>query len=510
MADRPSVHREVERKLRVAPDFPLLDLQGHGALGHVIPRQAFEMTAAYHDTEDLRLLRWGATLRRREGGPDEGWHLKLPVAGSDAGTRDELHLPLWAGQIGSVPAELADVVAPFARGARLIPVAWVHTIRTPSMLIGADGIELAELVDDLVRVRAGDHRVLAEFREIEVEARGPSDSGVIDRLAAILIEHGAEPSSASKAASALGPLAAAPPDITVPGIPLPQDPARAAIRAMISRHARGIVLADVAVRRALPNSVGLLHAATSQLSSLLCFLEPLLDAEWARTIQQELGWLASETGAIQETEILAERLHAHATRIDDLDASAALAIIDDVLGRRLSGARGGALAALRSERHELLLEDIVRASQDPPVTAAGDHPSAAVLPPLIAHEWRRLNRPARKLRKGADSGDWDRVRMRAERMRHVLDACSPMFPDHRTRLTRKLARATEVLGEQRTARNAQHVIREIAAHQAPTGMAAFALGRLFEQEVAYERESRQGFIRQWPSVRQVAKRSWFR
>ena len=38
------------------------------------------LTAAYLDTDDLRLARWRVSLRRREGGTDEGWHLKLPVA----------------------------------------------------------------------------------------------------------------------------------------------------------------------------------------------------------------------------------------------------------------------------------------------------------------------------------------------------------------------------------------------------------------------------------------------
>lgn len=510
MADRLSVHREVERKLRVAPDFPLLDLQGRGALGHVIPRQAFDMTAVYHDTEDLRLLRWGATLRRREGGPDEGWHLKLPVAGFDGGTRDELHLPLWAGSTGSVPAELTDVVAPLARGARLIPVAWVRTTRTPSMVLGADGVEVAELVDDLVRVQANDHRILAEFREIEIEARGSLEPRLIDDLATILISHGAQPSSASKAASALGPLAAAPPDITVPTIPLPQDPAREAIRYMLSGPAQGIIQADISVRRSLPNSVGQLHAATSKFANLLRFLEPLVDAEWARTVQYELAWLTSETGAIRETEILAERLHAHANGIDDLGPVAALALVDDVLGIRLSGARGSVLAALRSERHELLLEDIVQASRNPPMTAAGEHPSATVLAPLISRDWRLLNRRARKLRKRSDGNDWDRVRLRAQRMLHALEACSTFFPERRTKLAKQIARAIETLDGEHAARDAQRVIREMASHRASTARTGFELGRMFEHETSYQRASRRSFIRQWPSVVQVAERSWFR
>ncbi|MSY98126.1 MAG: CYTH domain-containing protein, partial [Actinobacteria bacterium] len=79
----PSVHREVERKLRVPAQFTLPDLVSSGVLTSWAPGGPFEMTAVYYDTPDLRLFRWRITLRRRVGGNDAGWHLKLPVAKAD-------------------------------------------------------------------------------------------------------------------------------------------------------------------------------------------------------------------------------------------------------------------------------------------------------------------------------------------------------------------------------------------------------------------------------------------
>ena len=38
-----------------------------------------DLDAQYFDTDDLRLIHAGVTLRRRVGGHDEGWHLKTPV-----------------------------------------------------------------------------------------------------------------------------------------------------------------------------------------------------------------------------------------------------------------------------------------------------------------------------------------------------------------------------------------------------------------------------------------------
>ena len=50
-----------------------------------------QLEAEYYDTGDLRLIRAGITLRRRRGGHDAGWHLKLPVGPY---TRREIRLPL--------------------------------------------------------------------------------------------------------------------------------------------------------------------------------------------------------------------------------------------------------------------------------------------------------------------------------------------------------------------------------------------------------------------------------
>jgi hypothetical protein len=40
-----------------------------------------QLEAEYYDTDDLRLIRAGITLRRRRGGDDAGWH-PTPVTGA--------------------------------------------------------------------------------------------------------------------------------------------------------------------------------------------------------------------------------------------------------------------------------------------------------------------------------------------------------------------------------------------------------------------------------------------
>src|SRR5674476_553116 len=82
-------YSEVERKFDVDPGALLPDLSG--AAVAVSEGVESQLDATYFDTADTRLARQRITLRRRTGGDDAGWHLKLP-AGQDE--RTEVRLPL--------------------------------------------------------------------------------------------------------------------------------------------------------------------------------------------------------------------------------------------------------------------------------------------------------------------------------------------------------------------------------------------------------------------------------
>ena len=127
------------------------------------------LEAEYYDTGDLRLIRAGITLRRRRGGDDAGWHLKLPLG---AQTRREIRLPL--GRTGRrVPGELARLVRVHTRGKPLGPTAQLTTRRQRVILLDQAGNSLAKVVADDVSARTlGDTTALSSWREIEVELTG--------------------------------------------------------------------------------------------------------------------------------------------------------------------------------------------------------------------------------------------------------------------------------------------------------------------------------------------------
>ncbi len=201
--DVATVFREIERKYDAAgAGVAALDavksMIGVAGVAAVSQQDEEILDAVYYDTKDLRLIRAGVTLRRRTGGEDAGWHLKLP-AGAD--TRDEIRLPLatpagepvgkWTADTaakeaagpagketggtaakkaagaasgtvgkpavephgkatGAVPEELAALVRAHTRGAALAPVVHMRTRRGVLRLLGDASRTLAEIATDHV------------------------------------------------------------------------------------------------------------------------------------------------------------------------------------------------------------------------------------------------------------------------------------------------------------------------------------------------------------------------
>jgi inorganic triphosphatase YgiF len=210
---------EIERKYAVGAEFAVPDLSGVPAVASVTGPRTYQLTAVYWDTPGFRLAKAHITLRRRTGGTDAGWHLKLP-AGAE---RREVHAPLDAGT-DTVPAELAGLVRGVTGDLPLRPIARLQTARTVRHLMDGAGQVLAEVADDQVtgslpdpQGAAGSWQVSSTWREVEVELY----QGTTDLLAAVgplLFAAGAQPSPAASKLSLL---------LTTAGA-LPAEPGRPA------------------------------------------------------------------------------------------------------------------------------------------------------------------------------------------------------------------------------------------------------------------------------------------
>jgi inorganic triphosphatase YgiF len=184
-------HLETEQKYDADTDFVLPELGGRRT-----EQKKYYLSATYFDTENLDLNQNRITLRRRVGGADEGWHLKLPVRKD---TRQELHAPLDETAAGVVPARLAAQVEDIVAGQRLRPIAILDTERAVVPLTGKSGQPLVEVADDRVtatRFGGPDEEPLV-WREIEVEilSPGPEAEKLLETVGQALVKAGARPSS---------------------------------------------------------------------------------------------------------------------------------------------------------------------------------------------------------------------------------------------------------------------------------------------------------------------------
>src|SRR5918994_4088068 len=238
--------REVELKLAVHGSFVMPDLISDDlgiAATEELPR--LETRTTYYDTDDLRLARYGITLRHRtgeEGGPR--WTLKLPVPGEDLTAHDEVSFRAPAAR---VPDEAKNLVTAFVRAAPLAAVASIRTRRDRWLLKGVDGDELAEVVDDVVSVYEG-RRVLGRFRELEIEGRRLDRAG-LEGVSMLLQEAGAMASEPiPKVVRALGARATGEPDVPPSIAVAPSDPAGRALQAALAAGLYRLILHDPVTR----------------------------------------------------------------------------------------------------------------------------------------------------------------------------------------------------------------------------------------------------------------------
>lgn len=169
--------REIERKFEFSTVKQarrgVPDLSGTAAVAAVSDQGTVDLDAVYYDTPDQRLAADGLTLRRRTGGKDAGWHLKLPVS---PGVRDEI----TAALSDTVPRSLAALLRSRIRDSALEPQVRLLSSRQVSHLLDADGTLLAELSTDSVRAERGD--ATADWTEVEVELADGVDPALLDAV----------------------------------------------------------------------------------------------------------------------------------------------------------------------------------------------------------------------------------------------------------------------------------------------------------------------------------------
>jgi CHAD domain-containing protein len=465
-----------------------------------IPSQ--ELRASYFDTEDLRLARSGITLRYRTGEDDgASWSLKLPV-GKDATSREELH---FDGPGARIPNEALDLVFAFVRGSTLGNVATISTRRRRWMLIGDDEAQLAELVQDDVSVLEDDD-VVGRFTELELEKRAVDVRGLGD-IAEVLRQAGAlsaEP--IPKAVRAIGPRATAPSDIPARPAIGPGEPAGNAVKAALIAAVERLLRNDPHARRRDEEGVHQVRVAARRLRSDLRTFTPLLEGDWAQSIEPELRWLGDALGEVRDLDVLQVRLREFSAGIES-----ELQPLFTELESRHRNATDRMLQALRSDRYRTLLDRLIEAAREPGLNEKAREEGEKVLPALVAAAWKKLAKRARKLDPDDEEKAFHKVRIRAKRVRYAAEGVGPSLDEEAAKRAGAFAKYAEkiqdALGMHQDAVVAQEVISEIAFSSGDKHF-ALAAGRLIERQYADAEAVRAKFFDVWRDFDRKKNRSW--
>jgi CHAD domain-containing protein len=488
---------EREVKLAVPPAFALPDLEDLAAAVETSPVDERRLETVYYDTPDLRLARWGANLRIRQG---EGWTLKLPTTSSGpALTRRELEFP---GDAGRPPDAAVALVIAYVRRATLVPVASLSTLRRRVQLKNREGTLLAEVVDDDVSVIQG-LRVQSRFREVEVELKDQSAERLLDPILARLRGAGAaDEDQASKLARALGARATAVPEVA----PLPLTAASTAgelVRhaialsvASLMRHDPGVRLGDD------PEDVHRARVATRRLRSQLRTFRTLLDAEWANALREDLRWLGAGLGSVRDRQVMAQRLRSRTSALVEDDALT-VADLSAELHAESEEARGRLVLDMRSDRYIDLIERLVEASRAPALTADAHQRAEVVVPALARRDWKQLRKGVAALPDQPPDPALHRIRILAKRVRYAAEAAEPIAGKIATRFAEAAAALQDVLGDHQDSVTVQQWLRE-----AGRGPRAFVAGELTALERETAAHDRAAWHNVWKKLGRKRLRRW--
>lgn len=485
-----TVH-EVERSYAMDPGAPLPPLRDlPGVAGLSEPRTS-ALDATYWDTADLRLAARAVRLRRRTGGADAGWHLKLP---GPSGTT-EVHAPAGRGA-RPVPAALRALVTSLTRGAPLGPVARLRTRRVEVDLLDPDGQVLATVADDdasgqRLATDEADGAALDRWREVEVELSTASPDGLalLDAAEARLVAAGARPARhPAKVVRVLGP-AVPPPWPPLPQAPAPRAPAHVALLPYLREQVDAIVTQDPRVRRDEEDAVHKMRVGTRRLRSTLRTFRPLFDRATVDRLGAELRWLAGVLGGMRDREVLLARLLGDVGGLPpEMVLGPVAARLDSTLTADMAKARREALRVLDGERYRRLLDDLTAFAADPPVTDRAALPARDVLPTRVARVHRRLSRELDHAHQAEQPAVRDEAfheaRKVAKRLRYAGEALAAGFGADARRIAVRAEALQEVLGEHQDSVVTRGVLREMALAAYDAGENAFTYGVLVGVESA--------------------------
>jgi CHAD domain-containing protein len=513
---------EIERKYDVDGQSSLPRLNGVVGVAQVHYRPPMALEAVYFDTADRDLSANSVTLRRRTGGTDAGWHVKIGKGDrrlelqSELGEDDAVDV-VSSPEAVSVPDRILDLVEVHVRGKDLVPIARLNTLRSVVDLMDGQGRRLAEVSDDQVAAMAVGRRTASRvqhWREWEVEvidadlvdaAVGTTDI-FLDAVGSVLESAGAQHSKAgSKVEKVVGKAT----DPLDPGAALAGSKTpdlKAVLAATVRTQIKTLKGWDPLVRRDVEDSVHQYRVSCRTLRSTLQTYAPLLAAEPTEAVNQDLKRLGKLLSVARDAEVVRDQVKKKVKHLPGGKNGHVAALVPGKVVKRLKKTKAREYDKAHDQQVERMRSDWYREVLDRLDAFALDVPLNPELPAKQASDASGAMVPLATeqvdavLALAAEVGDqvdpahridlMHEVRKEAKRLRYAVKAVQEATGldlgaalDARMKTAEKLQ---DALGEHRDSVMFQQHVLETAQAAAKKGQDTFGYGLLYAAEFALQ------------------------
>jgi CHAD domain-containing protein len=477
------VQRVSEREVTFDVDesWSMPELTGILSAGSQVESTTAELEATYYDTETAILRRLGVTLRRRRGGSDAGWHLKVPSGGARTEFRSQ-------ARSDTIPVALSRRLAGLLAGRTLHPVATINTTRRVTRLIDEAGQLLLEVADDtVVGTSADDQESEKRWREVEAELGPAGEEADLEAVSELFEQSGARPVAGRlKLDRLLGSL----PDTPESG------EAAELVASYVREQCTAILLGDVGLRdKPEPEAVHKTRVGVRRLRSTLRNFGEVLDPALAEpatkpdgadgqddgafaAFDNDLRWFAGLFGPIRDDDILSRRLN---RELDELPPSQIVGPVRLEISRTLAAERAAAVDQWREAtddaRYERVMATLCAWVSRTPVGDASALDSGKVLKKARRKAKRRLAQA------NGDPDELHRARKAAKRARYTADLLTPAVPGAK-KAAKQAKKIQTKLGDHQDLAVAANFLRRMADQKGRDGYTYGVLTSRVDQQAA--------------------------